>query len=960
MSLLRDLRGIRTELFYIDAASTLLFKKLDLVSCGDDHKEFCGEVFVDRDQPFILIDLVGEGTLHVNEDRFAVYRTPDGGQENRFIPIEKGYNKIFLRPSVVGPFGEKLFDFRGAYLYVKEPWTYRFVIEASLLTDLAEATRDEALIKAINYALDQIELEGVSNWQIKASMTYSITKPPFYIGSLKYYGIEIDPSIEPMDPSKLAEMSKRALETLRNEISRIYNEIRGSEGVLYAVGHAHIDVAWLWTPDVTRHKVRRTIYNVLSLSKKYNMKFVLSNALFIKWIREDDKELFKKLIEAVREEIIIPVGGMWVESDTNVIGGESLVRQFLYGQRTLLETFGRITEIGWLPDSFGFVASLPQILRKSGIKIFFTHKLYWNKQNRFPYSLFRWVGVDGSEIIAVNYATYGSDLSPRQIINAWRDHTSPETPGFIAFGYGDGGGGPTWFMMERLKTYSRAPGAPKIVLADPYQYYEAVKNSELPIWRGELYLEIHRGTYSTGHKIKKFIRLVEEALKDLEIISFMFNERKNYRDFWEILLEAEFHDTASATLVEEAYRYYVDKLSDLYKRINDEIASIVKKNILGENNRLIVINTLPWSRVDVVRGMVRGAIQQVIDGDIYSLVEVPAMSIKTFEEGEGVSSDSLSVDRDKISNGVLEIDSKGSIKDLENNIEAVKRSYIVACRDIPAEWDGWDIDPWYKRSCRELTPYEVEIIERGPLRSCLERRYRYRRTELRERICLWRNNRRVDFRITGFVRDRFILFRELFELGFNPVSADAEIPYGVIRRSIEPENTWDQAKFEFPVWRWVDAYSIDYGVAVINKGRSGHSLDKRTIGITLIKTPVFPNPHLDHGEIDIEFSLYPHKGTWRDAEIPRRALEYHRPLRSFKGYVEEKSLYRIDQPNILLETIKYAEEGSGYIARIWETYGRRTILGVEAEETDLIESKYIYRKELVLEPYEIKTIKINR
>ncbi|WP_440059427.1 alpha-mannosidase [Thermogladius sp. 4427co] len=957
MTLLRDLRGIRTELFYIDTASTMLFRKLDLGSCGEGSRELCGEVYVDIEQPFILVDLVGEGTLQVNEDRYAVYRTPDGGHENRFIPIEKGFSKIVLRPSVVGPFGEKLFDLKGVYLYVKEPWSYRFVVEATLLTDLAEATRDEALIKAINSALDQIEIEGVADWQIKASTLYSIAKPPFYIASMKYYGIEIDPSIEPMDHSRLSEMSRRALETLRSEVSRIYNEVRGSEGALYAVGHAHIDVAWLWTPDVTRHKVRRTLYNVLSLSKKYDMRFVLSNAVFLKWIREDDEELYKKLIEAVNRGIVIPVGGMWVESDTNVVGGESLVRQFLYGQRTLLETFGRVTEIGWLPDSFGFTASLPQILVKSGIKIFFTHKLYWNKQNRFPYSIFKWVGVDGSEVVAVNYATYGSDLSPRQIINAWRDHTSPELPGFIAFGHGDGGGGPTWLMMERLRVYSRAPGAPRLILSDPYRYYETVRNSELPVWRGELYLEAHRGTYSTGHKIKKLIRLAEEYLKDLEVISFIFGEKRSYRDLWEILLEAEFHDTASATLVDEAYRYYVNKLSDLIKRIDEEISSIIKRNTQS-SDKLIVINTLPWRRRDVVRGRVKGSIQQVIDGEIYSLVEVSPMSIEVFEEGEGFSSDLMKIEGDKISNGIIEVDSRGAVRDLENDVEVVKRSFIVACEDIPAEWDGWDIEPWYKRNCRELKPYETEIVERGSLRSCIERRYKYRKTEFREKICLWRESRRIDFRITGFVRDRFVLFRELFELGFNPVSAEAEIPYGVIRRSIEPENTWDQAKFEFPVWRWLDVYSIDYGLAIMNKGRSGHSIDRRFVGITLLKTPIFPNPRLDYGEIDIEFALYPHRGTWRDAEIPRRAVEYHRPLRSFRGYTVGKSLLRIDPPNLLLETIKYSENGHGYIARIWETYGRRSSLKIEAEETDLIELNFVKRNEVLFEPYEIKSLKL--
>jgi len=955
---MRTLEGIKTELFYIETASTLRFSEIVLNKCHDQMNALCGELFFDEGDGYIFVDLVGEGTLYIDDEIHAVFKTPEGGHENRFIPISsKGLKKIMLRPAVVGPFGEKLFNFNGLYLYVKEPWSFRFVIEANLLTDLAGYTRDERLIYILNKALDQIDIEGVTEWQLKASSLYSISRPPFYISSVKYYDIKLDPDIMPMDPKKLAEMSRSALDLLHRELENIYRELVGSIGMIYAVGHAHIDVSWLWPPDVTKRKVIRTLKNVLTLSKRYPMKFALSNMLYLKWLREEDPDLYKKILEAIKKEIIIPVGGMWVESDTNIIGGESLVRQFLYGQRLLLKEIGRITEVGWLPDSFGYTGSLPQILRKSGIKIFFTHKLYWNKQNRFPYSLFIWEGVDGTEIITVNYATYGSNLSPQQIMGAWKDHTSPFTPAFIAFGFGDGGGGPTWIMMERLRIYSQAPGMPKIVLADPYEYYKIVRDHELPRWRGELYLEIHRGTYSTGHKIKKLIRMLEEKLKDLEIISFMAGEKRNYKDLWEMLLEAEFHDTASATLVNEAYNYYIDGLERLDKEVDEKINEVLRR-ISGEGEYLNVVNTLPWDRRDVVRGAVKGAVQQIIDGEVYSLVNASGMSITSFEIGEGAPADPLQGDDQKISNGLIEFYRDGYIKDLENNIDVVKRSYVIACRDIPAEWDGWDIDPWYTRSCRELKPVEIRLVEKGPLRACIEREYVYRKTVLREKICLWRDSRRIDFRIKGFVADRFVLFKELLELSFDPIGAEAEIPYGVIRRSVAPQNPWDEAKFEFPVWRWLDIYTTDYGLAIINKGRSGHSINKRIVGITLLKTPIFPNPHLDHGEIDIEFALYPHKGGWREAEIPRKSLEYHRPLKSIKGSYVNKRFIKIDHPNILLETIKISEDGEDYVMRLWETYGRRTSLKLEGEELDLLELKGERKDLITFDPYEIKTIKI--
>lgn len=957
----RSIEGIRAKLFYIDAASTIRFSKLDLFSCEKDPSVYCANIDIEEGEGYLFVDLEGEGTVRVNENMiYAVFKSPGSGHDNRFIPLPRGKSLVKITPSLRGPFGEKIFSLKNVYLYVKEPWSFRFVIKASLLTDLAEYTRDPYLIEILNRALDEIDVRGVSEEQLEAVITYTVvSKPPFYISWKRYYDIKLDPEVRPVNPIRLSEMAKRALEILDREIERVTKNLSSPVGVLYATAHAHIDVSWLWTPDVTRQKLVRTLGNVLTLADRYDMRFALSNVIYLKWLEEEDPLIYQGVLDAIKRGIIIPVSGMWVESDTNIVGGESLVRQFLYGQRYLLEKIGRATEIGWLPDSFGYTASLPQILVKSGIKIFFIHKLYWNKMNRFPYSLFVWEGVDGSQIITVNYATYGSDLSPRQIIQAWRDHTVPETPAFIAFGFGDGGGGPTWIMMERLKTYSQAPNTPRVILADPYSYYESVKNSQLPVWRGELYLETHRGTYSTGTKIKRLIRLIEEALKDLEIVSFMSGKCANYKDLWLELLEAEFHDTASATLVREAYEYYVSRLEKTYEKIHSEIESRALQLSPG-NKHVLVINTLPWERIDVVPARVRGSVQQVINGKIYSLVKAPPLGFAGYEEGEGVEVEDLYSDESKISNNSIEVYRDGRIRDLSEKIDLVKRSYLIACEDIPAEWDGWDIDPWYRRICTEIKPDNIVLSERGSLRSCLDLVYRYRDSELVERVCVWRHTNRIDYSIRGVVRERLTLFRKIFELNFEPIEARAEIPYGVIRRSVKPENPWDLAKFEFPVWRWLDVYSYSHGVAIFNKGRSGHNIDGRVIGITLLKTPIFPNAHLDFGEIEIEYSVYPHRGDWRSAEIPRRALEYHRPLIVSRGALESKSFLKIDQPNILLETVKCSEDQESFIARLWETYGGETSLNLDGVETDLLELREEYRGKIYFRPYEIKSVKISK
>ncbi|MEZ0394697.1 MAG: glycoside hydrolase family 38 C-terminal domain-containing protein [Desulfurococcaceae archaeon] len=953
MQLERSVAGIRAKLFYIDAASTLGFSKVEVRPCGEGA--YCGHVDVRGGDGYVFVDLEGEGTLRANDLVYAIYKSPGEGPDNRFVPVPKGPVNLEISPSAGGPYGERVFELRGTYLYVKEPLSFRFVVRASLLADLAEYTNDRYLIGALNRALDEIEVAGLSEEQLEAASTYSIVKPPFYIRWKEYYDIRLDPKSRSMDPNELSAMAERALEVLDRELEKVLEGPSPPIGTLYAVGHAHIDVAWLWTPEITRQKLARTLWNVLSLARSYEMKFALSNALFIEWLREEPG-LYEKVKEAVAKGVVVPVGGMWVESDTNVVGGESLVRQFLYGQRKLLEEFGATTEVGWLPDSFGYAASLPQILSKSGIKIFFTHKLYWNKANRFPYSVFVWEGVDGSRVIAVNYATYGSDLSPRQVVRAWKDHTSSDVPAFIAFGQGDGGGGPTWMMMERLRAYSRAPGIPRLLLADPRRYYEDVKGLSLPVWRGELYLETHRGTYSTGTKIKRLIRVAEEALKDLEVVSFMAGKCVDYKDLWLELLEACFHDVASATVIREVYDLYVERLERLVARVEGEIARISRE--LSRGDGVLVVNTLPWRRVDVAPAKVAGAIQQEIMGQVHSLVEAPPLGFASYAEGEGEAANPLPADGLSISNGRLLVRADGSIVDLEEDVEVVTRSAIVACEDIPAEWDGWDLEPWYRRLCREVERTGARLVERGPLRACLEVDYRHRDSEFTERICLWRHANRVDYSLRGNVLDRLKVFRKTFELGFWPTRAMAEIPYGVIERSLAPSNPWEEAKFEFPVWRWLDVYSSSYGFAVFNKGRPGHSVDGNVVGITLVKTPLFPNPHLDVGEVRADYAIYPHRGDWREAEVPRRALEYHRPLRVSRGS-SNRSFLEIGEPNVLLETIKCGESREGFVARLWETYGGSAVVELGGVELDIPELRELARtRKLRFRPFEIKTVRL--
>jgi alpha-mannosidase len=774
------------------------------------------------------------------------------------------------------------------------------------------------------------------------------------------------------------------------------------EGEIFALGHCHIDLAWLWPYSETRRKVVRSFANVLRLMRDgYSFSYVQSSAQYYRWA-EDFQEIFKWVEGLVKKGLWIPVGGMWCESDTNLVTGESLARHLLYGQLYFLERFGRISRIGWLPDTFGFSAQLPQIMRLAGIEVFVTHKIMWNDTNRFPYHLFLWEGIDGSKIpVHVIITTYNGSLSSEEVKRVWDEYRQKDlAPAVHAFGVGDGGGGPSIIMLERIEWINRMPRLPRILhRVGEAEYVDLIREAskKAPIWGGELYVEIHRGTYTTNHRIKDLIYRVEECLRTAELWSTIASSAgiaeypgDRLRNAWESLLRAEFHDVLPGSASYDAYLEAYRELEDALKTCS-EISEKAMVAIAGGGNEshIAVFNSLPWSRraiIELPTGLYRYAggsmpTHQDLGGSVLVEVEIPATGYVVLERagsepprgGDGVTA--YRVEEGYIlDNGLLRVtigmDGSIRVKDLELGVEIshVLRAHI----DKPGDWDAWDVE----RSSIEdpgvaLKPTgEPSIVYSGSLKACGRISYSYKGSEISQRICLSRESRVVEISSNIKWISRGYLLKAWLKPSFSFEDIFYEIPFGAIRRSSKPRNSWDTAKFEVPALRWVDISDGSKGFSVISMTRHGYSPRGDELGLTLAKTPIFPDPYSGLEEFEVKYYIYTHRGGYIDGELPRITYELWSPLRIVRagGRKTQASYISLSGGGAIIESVKAAEKGGGYVLRIYNLYERDIKAKIdlwipfETCQCDLLErpqGEQIPGRnslEIPLKPFEIKTL----
>lgn len=811
------------------------------------------------------------------------------------------------------------------------------------------------------------------------------------------------------EPEKLRGMGYGAIN--REEIKSIINYLKpeleaelkklrekyGKYGLLYAVANAHIDAAWLWSVEDTVWKMAKTIAKIITQFKAYNKPvYVFSSALYAEWLKEKYPSLWSEVVRLADKERIIPVTGMYVESDVYIIPSESLARQFLIGQKTFEKLFGKRSIIGWLPDSFGFSPNLPQVMKEAGIKFFVTHKVIWNEYNKFPYDTFLWRGIDGTNIpthiITGELAKTGD---PKSILELWREYREKQVvPARIyTYGYCDGGSGPTHEMIEKLEFYSEeTPLTPRIIHGRINDFIDKImENSDkLPVWYGDIYVETHRGAYTTDTCIKQKIWILDYLLRTLEqIYTWLYIKGSSYpeeeiNNLWKTLLLAEFHDVLSGTITYEVHKDICTKLSRSITKAKEMINEGLRK-LVNDLEGIIIYNPTQWRRSEIIE-INNKHVKVDVPGHGYIIIPINNIS-KNNKEKEKESK--LIVKKDKeyilVENKFykIRINMNGlitSIYDKHSSHELLRKpsALIKIYEDLPSEWDAWNIDKHSLEHFKELLANKVYVHRIDPYRAIIRAEYTYRNSKLFMDMIIYGDHRRIDFKINAFWRDKWRLVKIWFYPDINSTRSIRDTQFGVYERPTHTNTSWEKARFEEPMLSWASLEDGERGFAIISPYKHGVSIRFNEIGLSLIKSPVLPNPFSDTGSISVEFSILPYNGSWNTSKIHVEAKKIRDPLYVYvnnngrNSYRKlEESLIEIEPENIIVESIKKSIEGDNIVLRIYESENKHGMLKIKtrfaisrAWRTNILEDKIreipVVNNEIKydLKPFELVSIMI--
>jgi len=770
----------------------------------------------------------------------------------------------------------------------------------------------------------------------------------------------------------------------------IKTPVSPSTPTAWSVGHAHLDLAWLWRYKETRRKGGRTFSTALRLMEEYpEYIFGASQPQLFQWIKEDYPRLYEDVKKAVARGRMECQGGMWVEPDMNVTGGESLVRQCLYGKKFFRDEFGVDVNNLWLPDVFGYSAALPQILKKSGIDYFITQKISWNETNEFPHHTFLWKGIDGTAVEAhfLPANDYNSNNEPQKMNDATlRFAQSDIHDGYLnLFGVGDGGGGPSRRHIEWARRGNNCEGMTRIKPAkasDFLEYLDEKGTADLPVWSGELYLELHRGTLTTQSLMKKHNRLMETRLRDVELLGTvsrflggMSYPKEEMERIWKETLLNQFHDVLPGSSIREVYQ----DASEISERNLKNLKSMeveMLEEIFPEKDEdgFTVINTQPWERTEIL----------CIDGKDCR-VTVPPMGFLSCsgdallpaerDEELQINSDGSLLENSRIK---VELDENGLISSLilkELDREMLSSDGAAAFKlyeDKPYFWDAWDISPYYRETQPETAVLESRnILEHTPVRVAVEQVFSIGNSRIRQNIELRGSESilRVDCRV-DWKEDNKML-RLCSGTSITWPTATYEIQYGSLERPTHSNTSWDDAKFEVCGHKYVDLSQADRGLSLMNDSKYGYRIHENMMEMTLLRSPSYPDPGADRGVNEFSFAFMPHAGRC-DSRIVKESHNFNSPLLVLKGRKagsNEGSWFTVDNGNICIEAVKPAENGDGFVVRCYETQGGsctcRLKSSIPAEEVcsvnllEEIEGQILPEGDSVrldFKPFEIKTL----
>lgn len=797
------------------------------------------------------------------------------------------------------------------------------------------------------------------------------------------------------------------LETARAARARLKPLLELKNGptmpTLHAFGHAHLDIAWLWPLQESERKMARTAINQLLLFAEYpEYRFVQSQTHLYWMLKNRYPELYERFKAAVKKGNVIADGAMWVEADTNIAGGEALIRQVVYGRKYFKEELGVESRVLWLPDVFGYSGAVPQILVGCGCAGFATQKITWayNGGDPFPYNIFWWEGIDGSAIPAHIYTDYNSQTSPKAVFERW--NTRLQGNGIkdmmLAFGWGDGGGGPTRTHLEYLRRVRDLEGLPRVKPSSPAEFFAEVQSQGLPTHRyvGELYFQAHRGTYTSQAKTKKGNRRSEFALREAELWATAARSLTGYaftpaslETPWRSFLLNQFHDILPGSSIQRVYEEAEVAYAEVIEAANqvaaeaqaefvDAAPSAATSAPAGTGGAqaaspaaVTVFNSLSWPRKTIVE----------VGGKEVE-VSAPAMGWTTAHPslpapaGEAVKVTDHSLENEYL---IARFDERGELaslwdKETQRELMAAPGNSFKLYKDVPTMWDAWDID-----SMAESAP--VATNEPVTLKAAasstahtgkLSLTRKLSQSTLSQEIILRRGSRRLDFVTAVDWRESHKLLKVAFPVNIHTNEAISEIQFGHIRRPNHRSRPYDADRFEVSNHKWTALAEENRGMAVLNDCKYGLSVLGNSINLTLLKSALAPDMYADKGIQTFTYALYAWNGSFADCDVVREAYDLNVPLHSTPGAAGERSLFSLDAANVIVETVKPAEDGSNdVVVRLYEAKRMATRCSLttslpvkSAWQTNMLEEKQsdlsISDGKIALEfrPFEIKTVRL--
>ena len=811
-----------------------------------------------------------------------------------------------------------------------------------------------------------------------------------------------------------AEAGRKALKPL------LKMRANASSSTVSAIGHSHIDTAWLWPLRETRRKVARTFSTVIKLMEEYpDYKFGASQPQLYQFCKEDHPKLYQKIKKAVKEGRWEPQGGMWVEADCNLSSGESLVRQIIHGKKFFMDEFGWDVKNLWLPDVFGYSFALPQILTKTGIEYFITQKISWSQFNKFPHMTFNWEGLDGTRIFTHFLPTndYNGTYLSGELAKGEENFKEIDRAGrwLYLFGLGDGGGGPSRHHMEFAKHVKNLEGCPKTVQEFASDFLPKAKKDivDIPVWKGELYLEFHRGTYTTQARNKRANRKSEFLLRELEWIRSFDMKTFPAPDvdrLWKVILLNQFHDIipgSSITWVyEDSLKQYAALEAEAEKLTVEGAKALAKSvNMEGEGTPVLVTNSLSWDRTEVFsvpagsgakrpvmtdengRHIPSQPVKSENGDELLCLGDIPSMGYRVFYVNEGESGRETGpvAEKELLENEFLRVkfDKDGritSIYDKENGRETVKAGQPANVFTLHDETgnDAWDFFIWTE----EMKPFspkmvKCEISEKGPVRAAIRQEWKISETsKLVQEIRLVKGGRKLEFFTKVDWNEDEKMLRVNFPVEIHSAKASFETQFGFVERATHRNTSWDMAKHEVCMHKFADISEEGYGVALLNDCKYGVRVFDSAINMALLRSPKYPDVSADIASHTFTYSIYPHKGGLKEGAVTRAGYEQNVPLRalvcsSHKGNLPgAHSDITVDNENLVIDTVKKAEDSNALVVRLYESNGARgkAFLKVnrgikKAAVTDMLERETGSLKlengtvELEFRPFEIITLK---